>query len=137
MDNVLPDKPSELIRLAVKDLTICEQMPETYKINMGVWHDRMYGDNKCHVCLAGSVMAQTLGADPTREIYPSETDEQKKLRALSSFAFGEIEDGLSYLSLYGKIETPEMEEICSYSLDPEQFKADMLELAQKFEDLGY
>lgn len=137
MTDVLPDKPSELIRLAVKDLTICEQMPETYKINMGDWHDRMYGDNKCHVCLAGSVMAQTLGANPNRIIYPSETDHRDKLRALSDFAFGDIEGGIRYLSLTGKVEPPKMAAISNYAADPKQFKADMLTLAQKFEDLGY
>lgn len=35
---VLPDKPSELIRLAIKDLETCEAS-EKYAIFMGAWHE--------------------------------------------------------------------------------------------------
>ena len=50
-------KPSELIRLALKDLEACEKDPD-YEINMNVWH-KPVGD-QCMVCLAGAVMAQTF-----------------------------------------------------------------------------
>jgi hypothetical protein len=33
-----------------------------YVLDMSVWHQS--GVNKCHVCMAGSVLAKTLGTDP-------------------------------------------------------------------------
>ena len=53
----LPDKPSELIRLALADLRKCEADPR-YLIDMAQWH-RPVTSELCHVCLAGAVMART------------------------------------------------------------------------------
>lgn len=55
----LPKKLSDLIEVALADLDACES-DERYEINMHVWHD-VKGD-KCSVCLAGAVMAKTLGS---------------------------------------------------------------------------
>ena len=60
--NILPSKPWNLIRLAIKDLEKCEIDPN-YKIDMDVWHlppneHISSDDGKCWVCLAGSVMAK-------------------------------------------------------------------------------
>lgn len=52
----VPDKLSDLIQLALDDIDKC-QKDERYVINMGTWHSLW--DGKCHVCLAGAVMAQT------------------------------------------------------------------------------
>lgn len=54
-----PDKLSDLIRLALDDLRKCEENPQ-YTINMHVWYHHSPDNNRCMVCLAGSVMAQTL-----------------------------------------------------------------------------
>lgn len=52
----LPKIPSQLIRIALKDLEKAERTPKT-RINMGTWYDT---NGSCTVCLAGSVMANTL-----------------------------------------------------------------------------
>jgi hypothetical protein len=60
-ENKLPDKLSDLIRLAVKDAQTVAKLPG-YKLDMRMWHQPK-DDDTCNVCLAGSVMANTLGAD--------------------------------------------------------------------------
>lgn len=59
----LPNKPSELIRVALKDLKKAERSPR-YKINMDVWH---MPNGKCSVCFAGGVMAFSCKASPEEE----------------------------------------------------------------------
>ena len=97
----LPDKPSELILIALKDLRAAEAS-EKYDINMEDWHNppvpNIYGDgdiDKCAVCLAGSVMAFSLEGDINRHYEPKDfPGEEGKLRALDAFRFGQIHWGL-------------------------------------------
>lgn len=58
----LANLPSELLLQALEDLEWCEARADTYLIDMGTWHTPQ-DDGRCAVCLAGSVMARTLGAD--------------------------------------------------------------------------
>jgi hypothetical protein len=58
----LPDKPSELIRLALHDMRLCEVNPD-YKFDMATWHTYVPSEHICYVCLAGSVVANTLKYD--------------------------------------------------------------------------
>ena len=53
----LPDKPSELIRLALSDLEKCEG-DSRYEVDMNEWHVPTQKGHVCYVCLAGSVMAK-------------------------------------------------------------------------------
>jgi hypothetical protein len=86
----LPDKPSELILIALEDLEKCEADP-IYKIDMGTWHEPL-SYSKCEVCAAGAVMAQSLGAranwyrDPDWFEYPI----CDKLLAINSLRMGKI-----------------------------------------------
>lgn len=58
LEDTLPELPSALIRLAVKDLEAC-QHDKRYHINMRTWHcAEELGLEVCTVCLAGSVLAQ-------------------------------------------------------------------------------
>lgn len=50
----LPDKPSELIRLAIKDLNLAKDDSLT-RISMLSWYGK-YPDGTCVVCLAGAVI---------------------------------------------------------------------------------
>lgn len=63
--------PSKVLALALMDLEAIEKMPDTYKINMETWHTASNEGNApvCHVCLAGSVMSQTLGYRPDTDVF--------------------------------------------------------------------
>lgn len=65
----LPRKLSALIRVALHDEMRAFKSKD-YKINMSVWHEPNTTQNVCEVCLAGSVIAFTLGAKPGRTSYP-------------------------------------------------------------------
>lgn len=68
-----PEKFSEQIKMAVADMKLCEADPN-YEINMNKWH---IGDSfwpKCHVCMAGAVMAKTHDIKPTVNAFPNEFD---------------------------------------------------------------
>ena len=55
----LPQRLSALIELAVRDAQAVEQDPR-YTLNMSQWHTPAPG--ACLVCMAGAVMAKTMGA---------------------------------------------------------------------------
>lgn len=62
----LADTLSGLLRQAVRDCQLVEKMPG-YVLNMGVWHEELRG--ACHVCMAGAVMACTVGASRTERVF--------------------------------------------------------------------
>ena len=98
----LPDKPSELIRLALADLEKVERDPR-YKINMGSWHNVIEspstGRPVCAVCLAGAVMAGALEESVHRSVRPWEYDRdtEHKLYALDMFRTGNVDSGFRCL----------------------------------------
>ncbi len=134
----LPDKPSELIRVALADLEKCEKDPG-YKIEMDVWHEPRSEGGKCEVCLAGSVMAKTLSVDRIMDADPSEFPEavHLKLCALDSFRCGEVTEAFLGMRIGDGIRQISDREIKPYSLNPAQFKEDMNRLADELEAAGY
>ena len=97
----LPKKPSALIRLALKDLELCQKSAD-YKIDMNTFHSPTYTpDNDCAVCFAGAVMAQSLRAPQSSCLSPSSypTGTRHKLYALDLFRRGHIMDGLSVFGI--------------------------------------
>jgi hypothetical protein len=144
----LPDKPSELIRLAIGDLCKVEKNP-IYRINMNVWHSPNYKDMICEVCLAGAVMAGSLDANPSFLTSPLDYCEPSiycKLQALDKFRRGTFLEGVSYLERAGAISSDErvkLEELLGakpherHEENSAQFKSDMLALANFFESHGY
>ena len=98
----LPTKPSELIRLALADLRACER-DDRYVVDMGDWHRPSMDDREvCRVCLAGAVLAQTLGlprehAISTEDLAGYGSSVQGALLALDFFRRGEIANGLDWL----------------------------------------
>jgi len=91
--NKLPDKPSELLILAMEDLEKVEKSDHLYTIDMGSWVEHDYYDGKCAVCHAGAVMVGTLGADIKKSYDPSDfdPDTKRKLRAIESIRRGDID----------------------------------------------
>lgn len=140
LKDTLPKKPSALIRLALADLAVIEK-DKRYKVDMGVWHMPY---DKCLVCLAGSVMANSLNVpvdcglcvDPYDDQSGLPADVFKKLVALDLFRLGDIEVGLSRLGL----KLPEFlaysVEMPDYDYDRRGFKRQMAKLASVFEAVG-
>ncbi len=92
----LPAKPSALIRVAMDDLNRVERL-KTYYVDMETWHQNdenpeNAGHDTCHVCFAGAVMAQTLGAKPDEYVDPGMFNDKThhKLLALDIFRCGEV-----------------------------------------------
>ena len=97
----LPDKLSAVMRVALKDEAYVHRSP-MYRVNMDYWHTPVFtADDKiefCEVCLAGAVMAGTLGADINKEYNQRDWPENKtvngniakKLRALDCIRHGSI-----------------------------------------------
>lgn len=134
----LPNKPSALIRLAIKDLEACEK-DESYNINMDRWQMPL-SNGICEVCLAGSVMAKTLGVPRTLESTAAFTSldmpTMNKMWALDYFRKGNLYGGLISLKLpiarwKLQVEVPEYTPKTA-----KKFKKEMLEMAQQFEDGG-
>lgn len=140
----LPEKPSELIFTALRDLRACEEDP-LYTINMGLWHSsRESSDGVCAVCLAGSVMAKSLDAQTTHQAVPVDFGHinRQKLRALDDLRLGQYEgaiynlnarkapsEHLTILPYMGR-------EITPYRDDPEAFFEEMVQFAWDLHNRG-
>lgn len=130
----LPDKPSELIRLALKDLARVKRDPR-YSVDMGTWHG-LDLRGKCHVCLAGAVMACRLPTDPSRSFHPENFSLgiEDKLRALDQFRQGKMNRALEHLGVY---DSPVADrEVTPHAVSPRRFRSDMLKLAKELEEVG-
>lgn len=139
----LPDKLSELLRVALVDLEKCED-DSRYFINMDVWHSGAFG-GICHVCLAGSVMAQSIGLDRTEFKYPGSLGDRSvvgKLRAINFLRMGEVGSALAVLRdcdadrIIGRGHALDRDNIALYQWQSTQFKADMRQLADDLEAAG-
>lgn len=103
--NNLPNKPSELLMVALSDLEAIEKNP-TYSIDLTILHSPLNhrwlnGDTRCAVCLAGAVMAQTLKVKPDINVPLNRRflskDTYQKLKAIDYFRQGQISEGLDSL----------------------------------------
>lgn len=130
----LPNKPSQLIDLAIDDLEKVENS-ERYRVNMSEWHTPY--DETCHVCLAGAVMAMELQADPLDELCPEDFEQlDGALLALDQFRRGLVGEGLQLLWLTTSAPVAASRNVMRYDVNPTQFKADMRQMAKDFRELG-
>lgn len=142
----LPDKPSALLTLALDDLEVIEKDPR-YEVVMSRWHEPdPLGRGKCSVCLAGAVIARSLGGDHLRYLQPDmfSPDDHHKLRALDGFRAGSYRAALHMLNV-GAVATEEAaEELhraglgCYYNYrdSPTGFKERMRMVAAKLGERG-
>lgn len=144
----LPQYPSELIRVALDDLRKVEK-DSRYKVTMSVWHrDSSNFNIPCEVCLAGSVIAKSLGANinavtnPTE--YPSDID--LKLQALDFFRSGRVSNAFKTLVHIGTYCEDDFNPVVGQRFDrimslyynnSKQFHKDMRKLARDLEKSGY
>lgn len=126
----LPDKLSDLIRIAVADAKKIEK-DSKYIFNMSTWHQPQsnYDDvshtfvttGKCEVCFAGSIIACTLKAKPNQTVDTSDFDEDtdRKLELIDQIRTGSIliltnnnyEEDMYYLKVYLDNINPTIEKV--------------------------
>lgn len=137
----LPNLPSALLNLALDDLELVEKNP-AYTIDMMAWHRP--NAKTCSVCLAGSVIAVSLGKKPTSNVMIGDLSgsDRRKLLALNAMRSGLPCLALRYLDIdktdaareymtsktYGSI-TP-------YIINKAAFKSELRELAAELEKAG-
>jgi len=111
----LPHKRSELIRLAVADLEKCEH-DSRFIIDMSCWI--ISTRDTCAVCLAGSVMAQTLNMD----------DRKTKIHIFLRY-FPEMSlKNAKKLEFLNQVRS----NLCPYTADKKIFKKQILDIADYY-----
>ncbi len=126
----LPNTLHALLDVTLEDFAKCEADPR-YVIGMDVWH---MGGNLCEVCLAGSRMAQSLGASLGSFLSPSSftLDECRRLRALDWLRCGSV--GMALVAAEGVVLSLDTKrhaldrDVAEYDEDPGQWWDDMREL---------
>jgi hypothetical protein len=100
----LPDKLSDLLELAIDDCRKIKKL-KSYKLDMYNFHF-MKRDKKCHVCMAGAVMACGLKAKRTQSYMPDDFDDDtcSKLEAINEMRVGDFSSASS--RLFGEGEIP-------------------------------
>lgn len=162
--STLPNKASELIRLALKDLKKVEASTD-YSVAMSTWHQpkSFYLNDTCSVCLAGAVMAMTLEVPKDIQVeFESEAftdtgiearfdlkgfeisfEDQNKLYALNEFRTGSVSMAMQALLtrtewLANKELFFDMNRTIPHHDDaPETFYSEMKNLAEELGKLGY
>jgi hypothetical protein len=88
-----------LLKIACEDAQRLELNPR-YRLNMGEWHNPRSA-LVCEVCMAGAVMARTLGESPERSATPGTFDEPTadRLYAINLLRGGVAND--AYRALHG------------------------------------
>jgi hypothetical protein len=144
MKNSLPDKPSELLEVALHDLELVEQNP-LYEIDMSKWHSAgqtskrfengivVETNTPCEVCLAGSVLAMSLEIPRDTYVDPCDLGDQvlhNKLLAIDQLRRGEIDEALDRLSIEQPDLLPDNVNVVDYVYDKERFKSDIRKLIE-------
>jgi hypothetical protein len=140
----LPDKLSELLELAMRDLEAVEADPR-YRVDMSHWHEPRRDSEFCLVCLAGAVMAKTLRLRPTTRVQGLHArfgyNIGLKLRALDRLRRGEVVVALKTLALVSEDEVEEVGAALDllpphYSDDPAGFRTAMADLVAELRGRG-
>lgn len=139
----LPDKPSELLSLALEDLQKCEKDPR-YSIDMDVWHegeDMWLGISlPCYVCMAGALMVHELDADIHKILLPDtfDDDTEIKLLAVDDLRRGHVATALDILGISNNAPyRPTSRRIHSYHTDRDLFITDIKCLIEDLKNAGY
>jgi len=76
----LPDNLIDLLKVCVADARKC-QADERYFMNMSCYHVSSFSDHRCHVCMAGGIISQTLKGDIHLDLNPGDyvKDTESKL----------------------------------------------------------
>ena len=136
MTKTLPDKPSDLAELALRDMRKAIKSPR-YHIHMGGWH---IPNETCAVCAAGAVMAFTLGASHDEHILPGCFSYliKHKLLAIDCLRLGDVDRAFRELGLDYQRAKRFNRDIPGYKESNHQpFFHEMRELVWDLRDAGY
>ena len=133
--NKLPEKLSDLLQVALEDLRKAEASGQ-YRIDMLAWHSPL--GEMCHVCLAGAVMAFSLGADITEALVPEDYNAHTggQFLALNSLRRGDVDSAVRHLSIVDHDCSHLDRDVSAYSDDPKQWHADMEKLVKDLKEAG-
>ncbi len=132
----LPNKPSDLAELALRDMRKAIRSPR-YHISMGEWHSP---NATCAVCAAGSIMAFTLNARREDILEPHDFPEPtaRKLNAIDDLRNGSVGDAFVALGRsYAKGEKFDCDIAYYYEHDRKPFFRDMRRLIRDLRAAGY
>lgn len=142
MKKILPEKPSDLIELALNDLIKVEH-DKRYKIDMNEWH-RPNGDGICVVCQAGAVIAKTFKTPPTSlfDFFGASTWDNVRLDALDDIRAGNFEGFEASLEL--NTDLSNLSDVyygarlwITYDRNPELYKMNMQTIAEFYKSIGF
>ena len=134
---VLPRKAWKLLRIAISDFKKISKRKD-YVISMLQWHNpHKNGKTKCHVCLAGTVIAGTLQIPKETYVGPHNLPKgvAKKIIALDYLRVGSIGMGLDTLDIEWRLNqnVPRHKHVTSYSDDSKKFIKDLTAIADLLE----
>lgn len=161
MENKLPRKLSDLLELALNDLEKAENS-KTHAVSMDVWYKPHKG-GKCLVCLAGSVMAFSLGVKVDESISTTDSvgwcplnfakfslsdksfytnQDADALSALNALRTGQVSSAaemIDILLINGDVAYDREfdREIVDYHKDPDLFKTQLYELVNDLRTEGF
>ena len=129
MNRIRARRLHSLLRLAIDDLKKVERLPKKYTINMGKWHDYDKHTGKCHVCLAGAVLACTVKVKRTTTSRGAETNElDRQTSTINALRTGHVT--YAYQVLYQKTPPRKIKklnnaQIPGYHSNPKQWYQDI------------
>lgn len=87
----------ELLEDAINDA--CSLDPELYSLSMTDWHCKYPSQATCSVCMAGAVIARSLGADRELDLSPAEYPREisDKLLAINALRKGYTHQASCYI----------------------------------------
>ena len=134
--NKLPNKPSKLLKLALKDLKAVEA-DGRYMVDMEVYHTQL-SEGVCSVCLAGAVMAFSLGAHREEGLSPRcfPGKLEYKLEALDHFRAGSILGGLRALDIEIPHGLSQWVNVTPYQDSTKEFKKGMKKIIKLLKKAG-
>ena len=141
MKNLLPNKLSNCIDVALKDLDAAKALG--FKVNMGNWY-RNEGKT-CTVCLAGAVIAREFDLDAGEDAGPYTlyfTDnlitnhDYQRLHALNLVREGYVEEALDRMELGFKSLPPISNISITGNKDTKEWRKDMLSIRDCLREQG-
>lgn len=133
MSNKLPNKPSQLLEVALSDLAKVERSKK-YRVKMNAYHEPC--GKICQVCLAGAVMAKTLDVDKSlfKRPWSFNTATSKKLHALDALRLGDIGGAFTELGIKTPKGLRENVFVTEYQTSPRDFKKDLRKIIKSLKE---